>query len=350
MADIKLIAKTLAYCSGALGAFHRFRNRSKLTVVMFHRVLPRTDSRYPGADPEWTMTEESFTACLNFFQKHYHVVSPDQVFCALRGETRLPSRSLLITFDDGWADTAEYAQPILDHFSMRALVFIAGCAINQKAPFWEEHIYSLLTTHPEGFAKLQDILQEKALPTLIAPLPHNSEANIKQVISQLGQLDRAVLLEIAGALDQSAESRPAMLDMEQLARLVRAGHVVGGHGMTHQPLTRVKDLDHELQNAQGVMAAYLGKHSIESMSFPHGAYSDTVILNCKSVGYKYLFSSDAHLNAADGAPDLGKPVGRIHLSERALKDSAGRFQPALLATWLFLRPFSPPHHMKGATK
>jgi O-antigen/teichoic acid export membrane protein/peptidoglycan/xylan/chitin deacetylase (PgdA/CDA1 family) len=338
--NIKYLIKILAYRSGLLAAYHRFRNRKHLTVAMFHRVLPPSDSRYAGADPEWTMTPDSFANCLAFFRKHYHIVTPDQVFSALRGESQLPNRSLLITFDDGWADTAEFANPILEKFSMPALIFIAGCTINQKSAFWEERVFSFLKTHPEGITQLIAILEQNSIP-IPATMPSViNEQNIRLIIKQLGEIDRPTIDAILTELESDEKSKPAMLNAEQLAQLVASFHTIGGHGMIHKPLTKVHNLEAELKNAQGALTSCLNIEPIESMSFPHGAYSDAVIAQCRAVGYRYLFSSDAHLNMIEKKSDAGCPVGRIHISERAIINGNGNVEPTLLATSLFLRPFS----------
>jgi hypothetical protein len=78
------------------------------------------------------------------------------------------------------------------------------------------------------------------------------------------------------------------------------------------------------------------------MSFPHGAWSSTVVAQAQAAGYRHLFSSEACLNGfGDGNDAPSRPVGRIHISERAIVDAAGTFQPALLAGVLFLRPARP---------
>jgi O-antigen/teichoic acid export membrane protein/peptidoglycan/xylan/chitin deacetylase (PgdA/CDA1 family) len=336
-----LRAKQLAYRSGLLGAWHRLRNRRSLTVAMFHRVLPRSDPRHPGADPEWTMTPETFAQCLAFFKRHYQVVTAAQVFTALRGEAALPPRSLLVTFDDGWADTAEFAQPVLDRAAVQALVFVAGGAVNRALPFWEEQIYSFLATHPDGRAQLDRAMQEHGLAPLSGPASARmDEAAIRAAIRQLSDRKRDAVLAIASSLTDGSAAFPAMVDARQLAGLAAAGHAIGGHGMSHQPLTRVDDLHNEMRDAQLAVSGFLQQGPIESMSLPHGASSATVLDQCRSAGYRYLFNSESHLNLLDGAgPVRGVPgpVGRIHLPEREITDG-GRFQPALLATWLFLRP------------
>lgn len=337
---MKLKTKKLAYQGGILGAYHRVRNRKLLTVAMFHRVLPATDPRHAGADPEWTMTPTSFAACLRFFQKHYHVVSPQQVFAALRGGAPLPAHALLITFDDGWADTAEYAQPLLAERALPALVFVAGCAIDQAAAFWQEHVYSFLATEAGGIDRLSAAWRRSGAPLPAAGLPAPAgEAPIRAIILLLSNLDSSMRDAIVAALRPCRATPAAMLDAGQLQRLIAAGHTVGGHGMTHQPLTRLARADVDLRQARAALAAHFTPPCGEAMSFPHGAWSDTVVAHAQAAGFRYLFSSEACLNGFGNSKNVpSRPLGRIHISERAIVDAAGTFQPALLATWLFLRP------------
>jgi O-antigen/teichoic acid export membrane protein/peptidoglycan/xylan/chitin deacetylase (PgdA/CDA1 family) len=338
----RLLAKALAYRSGLLGLYHRVRNRRQLTVVMFHRVLPATDPRRAGADPEWTMSTEAFRNCLGFFRRHYQIVTPQQVFAAQRGEAVLPPTSLLITFDDGWRDTAEYAQPILDELGLQALVFVAGAAIDSAAPFWEEHVYSFLATHADGAVRLAAACERCAV-ALPQPLPACAdETAIRATIAALARLDRDVRAALLAQLRPDRDTGPAMLDAAQLVAMAAAGHTIGGHGMTHRPLTQVEELQCELEAAQASVAAHLGGVTIESMSLPHGAWTPPVLVQCRSAGYRYLFVSNAHLNALAPGKRSEGPLGRIHISERTLLDGNGRFEPSLLATWLFLRPSASP--------
>lgn len=341
---MNLSTKKLAYHAGMLGSYHRLRNRKLLTVAMFHRILPHADPRFAGADPEWTMTPTAFAGCLKFFRKHYQIVSPQQVFAALDGGAPLPERALLVTFDDGWADTAEYAQALLTEFSVPALVFVAGCAVNQVAAFWQEHVYSYLATEGGAIEKLTAAWRESgaALPATGLP-PASGEASIRAAISLLGELDSAVRDAIVAALRPTHAARAAMLDAAQLSRLISAGQTIGGHGMTHQPLTRLTaaQAQADLRQAQASLAAHTARPAIESMSFPHGSWSVPIVAEANAAGYRYLFSSEACLNVVSkDASTQSRPVGRIHISERAIVDASGVFQPSLLAAWLFLRPAS----------
>jgi peptidoglycan/xylan/chitin deacetylase (PgdA/CDA1 family) len=340
MRRLRMLARTLAYRSGLLGLYHRTRNRRQLTVVMFHRVLEAGDPRRAGADPEWTMDAATFRACLRFFRRHYHVLTPAQALAALRGEAALPPASLLITFDDGWRDTADCAQPILDACGMQALVFVAGCAIGSREPFWEERVYSLLATEADGMDRLAAAAERHGVALM---LPRQAgEEQIRAAIAALGRLEEPARAACLAELGPQGGALPAMLDATQLQALLAAGHVVGGHGMTHRPLTRVADLAGELRAAQDTVAAHVGA-PVATMSLPHGAWTDTVLAQCRAAGYRHLFVSNAHLNTLAAGRAATRPLGRIHISERALRDGAGRIDPALLASWLFLRPVEAAH-------
>jgi hypothetical protein len=66
--------KRALYRSGALAAWHRRRNRDRLTVIMFHRVVAPSDPRWPTSDPEYTLPDHLFVECLRFFRRHYNVI------------------------------------------------------------------------------------------------------------------------------------------------------------------------------------------------------------------------------------------------------------------------------------
>jgi O-antigen/teichoic acid export membrane protein/peptidoglycan/xylan/chitin deacetylase (PgdA/CDA1 family) len=336
--------KRLAYHGGVLGLFHRWRNRRTLTVTMFHRVLPADDPRHAGADPEWTMTPDSLDRCLRFFKRHYQVVTAEQVFAALRGEQALPPRSMLVTFDDGWADTAEFAQPVLDRNGISALVFVAAGAVNRAAPFWEELLYSFLATQPASLSRLKEEMAASGLAPL-DPVPAQvNEHAIRAVIRQLGQCERTSVLAMVARLPDPGAAFPAMLDAEQLSGLSAGGHAIGGHGMTHQPLTRVEDLEQEMREAQSAIVNYLRHGPIESMSLPHGASSPKVLDQCRAAGYRYLFNSESYLNAVDHRAAVGGligTIGRIHIPQREITGHGGQVDPVRLATWLMLRPIKP---------
>jgi hypothetical protein len=137
--------RTALYRSGALGAWHRWRNRRALTVLMFHRVLPNDDPAFPLAEREFTFTLDGFRRTLDFVQRHYSVVSLDDLQRARMGLAALPSNPLLITFDDGWRDTLIHAAPELARRCLPAVLFLASEVVELDSPrWWQDALVSAL--------------------------------------------------------------------------------------------------------------------------------------------------------------------------------------------------------------
>jgi hypothetical protein len=69
-----------------------------LTIVMYHYVRPMQESHFPNLK---ALELTRFCWQLDYIQRHYQVITMEEVIAATRGEASLPERSLLLTFDDG---------------------------------------------------------------------------------------------------------------------------------------------------------------------------------------------------------------------------------------------------------
>jgi peptidoglycan/xylan/chitin deacetylase (PgdA/CDA1 family) len=90
------------------------------TIVMYHRVLPpRTGSlaRLNALDLA------AFRQQLAYIRRHYTPVSIDDLLGAADGAAPLPSRPIVLTFDDGYRDHHQHVLPLLAALSMPAAFF-----------------------------------------------------------------------------------------------------------------------------------------------------------------------------------------------------------------------------------
>lgn len=330
-------AKSVLYRCGAMGAYHRRRNAATLTVAMFHRVLSRQDPRWADADPEWTVSDQLFGECLGFFQQHYSVIGLEQLSAAVEGKHPLPEQSLLITFDDGWSDNAEYALPRLKEAGMPAVVFVVAEGVG-RIDLWEE---SLARTWRRGRLKATDCDELWSAVAGGEESPAWTEAqSVRDLARRLTRLDsqtRLGLLEEAGVAVE--EGPRQLLSLDQLRLLSRERIAIGSHGLTHTPVPLARDPGTELQRSRWVLAELLGQAREEgpiSLSFPHGRYDDHAIELAIQSGYRLIFTSDPHLHST--AARLGPVFGRIDIPASEISDDSGRLRPERLATWLFRRP------------
>ena len=162
---IKDAVRTALYRSGVLGAWHQRRNRHALTVLMFHRVLPAGSEALAQSEREFAFSVEGFARTLDFVARHYHVVSLAQVKAAIDGKGQLPACPLLITFDDGWRDTVQFAMPELKKRGLPALLFLATEVMDLPQPRWWQDAAVAVLANPQTAPKL---LQALGMPAAVS--------------------------------------------------------------------------------------------------------------------------------------------------------------------------------------
>lgn len=100
-------------------------------VVM---LVHHTD-RPPLKGP-YTITPQRFQADINFLlQKHVHFLTLSQFEAYEAGRLKLKGNWVLLTFDDGYASTYQYAWPILKAHHIPAALFLIGSQLNSER-FW----------------------------------------------------------------------------------------------------------------------------------------------------------------------------------------------------------------------
>ncbi|MFZ6691564.1 oligosaccharide flippase family protein [Undibacterium sp. SXout20W] len=331
--------KFMLYQLGIMHIYHRMRNKNALTVVLFHRVLPFDLHSKLGANPTWTISTDTFRQCLMFLKKHYQVITLEDVYESHKQGKKLPACSILITFDDGWADTAQFAQPILEEFKIRSAVFVSGSIVEQNEPFWQEAVYCTLSQDPRNIKALNMVLSELEIELTIQDDKFNDIADIQWIIRQLEKLPAIQLQRLAKGLHIFSKMPPSMLSKKQLINL-SATQSIGSHGHSHHPLTKVADPYAEVNSARNTLAEYVNIQELISMSFPHGSYNESVVEACRAAGIELLFSSDSILNQKNQNKLEETIFGRIAVSEHDIIDKLGRFHPFMLAFCLFNRPIS----------
>jgi peptidoglycan/xylan/chitin deacetylase (PgdA/CDA1 family) len=94
---------------------------ARLPILMYHRVAPDG----PEATRRWRVTAEELDAHLGFLAScGYNSVTLDDWHAATVERKPFPYRPVILTFDDGYADFAEYAWPVLRRRGFGATVFV----------------------------------------------------------------------------------------------------------------------------------------------------------------------------------------------------------------------------------
>lgn len=327
---VKDALRTALYRSGVLGAWHRWRNRRTLTVLMFHRVLPVDAPDFALVEREFTFTLDGFRRTLDFVQRHYNVVSLHELQAARQGCANLPSTPLLITFDDGWRDTLVHAVPELTRRKLPAVLFLASEVLTLEGPrWWQDALVSALG-QPGAAVRL-------CRAAGWTEIPHGSVSQaLTAHLAAMREPERRAWLQ-AHAPDVEAQVvQRQMVLLDELQAVDASVLTIGGHGHTHSPLTLSADPVAELQASQAVLEG-LGQ-GVRSMSFPHGAWTPELVVQARSAGFEWIFTSEPVLPDASRWPQPLPALGRIHVPENAWTCKNGCIAPERLATFLFSRP------------
>jgi peptidoglycan/xylan/chitin deacetylase (PgdA/CDA1 family) len=92
-------------------------------VLMYHWVSPDPGDRLKlyGVTPEAFQRQVRWLTAAG-----YRAVGLEELIAHLAGDRTLPSRSIVVTLDDGYVDNVEYAGPILEAASWTATIFLVS--------------------------------------------------------------------------------------------------------------------------------------------------------------------------------------------------------------------------------
>lgn len=201
-------------------------HRARLSILIYHRVLPSTDELWPAE-----VTAESFDAQLAALKQVFNILPLGEAVARLKAAS-LPPRAACITFDDGYADNASIALPILLRHRVQATFFIATAYLGGGRMFNDTVIHGIRHSKRERIDLSKLGLGEHALDTVEA-----KRQAIDAILRKLRYLPLGQREDVAEELARLATDLPApddlMMDASQVQALAYAGMEIGGHTARH---------------------------------------------------------------------------------------------------------------------
>ena len=285
----------------------RLAVRPRAVILAYHRVAEaQTDPQLLCVSPRR-------------FDEHLEVIRQSCRLARLDGleelmrDGRNLSRSVVITFDDGYADNLLNAKPLLEKHDAPATVFVSSGNTGGRHGFWWDNLEHLLLAaerlpktvsvslngqvhtfevgplESAGGVEAWNVLGPEppaprhaaylALSSLLKPLPDTERSNA------LRQLAQAV-----GASEEGWESHRTMTPQE-LRQLADGGLVeIGAHTVTHPQLSvqAAEEQRWEIQESRRVLQETIGK-SVVSFAYPYGGrtdYTDVTAGLVRDAGYR----------------------------------------------------------------
>ena len=265
-----------AYATG-IGRLARRVFRKRPLVLCYHATCEGSTPDVP--DPEgMQVPARLFEEQMQFVLRHYTPVTLQQVGEHFAGRGALPSRALLVTFDDGYRNVVRNALPILKRLGIPCAMFLVTDLVGTERSIW--------TAELEWWRGTDRHLRE-----------------LKRRLKAMSQVDRAEALRSLVPSDaRLPECDTSLCTWEEMRSWIGPDVSVGSHGLTHEPLTTCDDasLERELEQSRGTIQKQLGV-PIEALAYPNGDHTPEVIEVAARCGYSLAFSTaPRHVRAGEG--------------------------------------------------
>ncbi|MCL2840731.1 MAG: polysaccharide deacetylase family protein [Defluviitaleaceae bacterium] len=108
---------------------------TRIPVINYHSIMSH-EFYYPiNVDNPWILSEKAFFDHMYFLYKNdFTTLTSDQLIDFLYYGAELPTRPVILTFDDGYFDNYLFAAPILRQFGFTGMNFLITSAIPEDTP------------------------------------------------------------------------------------------------------------------------------------------------------------------------------------------------------------------------
>ena len=275
------------------------RIHSRSLILLYHRVTNlQTDPQLLSVAPN------HFADQLEYLSDHYNPISLSELYLAVK-TGKIPDRSVVITFDDGYADNLWNAKPLLEKYDIPATVFVTSGYVGTEREFWWDDLERVLLLPKKLPHHLELSIKEKVKTWDLSDTMNHKKQDIEgikpenwnvtmkvdpgpqytiyrdlhQILKPLPRdLQESLLSTIVQWAGLSNQGRPThrILNLVELKNLEKGGLIeIGAHTVTHTMLSmQPKDVQKkEILTSKQFLEQILG-HQIQNFSYPFGGMVD----------------------------------------------------------------------------
>jgi peptidoglycan/xylan/chitin deacetylase (PgdA/CDA1 family) len=281
-------------------------------ILMYHRIGS------PAYDP-WGLcvSAENFRQQLTTLKTSRAVLSMDQLVDALDAGD-VPPGAAAITFDDGYADNAGIAKPLLEEMGIPATFFLATGFVGSERPYWWDALAALVL-RGRAAADIDFEVVGERLAARWGPQPEvprdlaswrctdatddprrSAYVRLWRGLQRLAPTDRDVAMaELRARLsvgDEPTGSACGMPMSPKAARTLASGvTTVDGHGQSHVPLPSLppEARSQEIAGGRADLAVLTGVESPAGFAYPHGEWDAATRDTVRDAGYRWAVTTAA---------------------------------------------------------
>ena len=288
---------------------------NNLTIIMYHYVRDLKNSRFPGIKG---LDFDLFKEQIQYLRKNYHIITMEEAIHSIDNQTKLPRKSVLLTFDDAYSDHYINVFPILDKYQLQGSFYTPSKAVSEHTVLDVNKIHFILASVENKLDIVNDLKnllkvykKEYQLQDFDYYYQKLAFANIYdtqevifikrllqvELIEELRIRITDTLFEKYVGMSEPSFSRELYMNEEQLKHMLRSGQHIGNHGYNHywwNSLTK-----EEMREELDLSIAFLNKIGVDmdnwTACYPYGSYDDQSIEMLQERGCKLAVTTEVDI-------------------------------------------------------
>jgi peptidoglycan/xylan/chitin deacetylase (PgdA/CDA1 family) len=233
---------------------------------------------------------------MKYLSANYQPVSVYDVLEALESNEQmiLPSRAVLVTFDDAYQDFEQHAWPVLQRYQIPVTLFVpTAFPDHPERLFWWDRLFHAL--HTTAKKEINTPIGNLTLETDV----ERSQANLhlKQYVKSL---PNEVALDFVEDLERQLNVLPranCVLGWDALRKLANEGVTLAPHTQTHPIMDHISPgaMQREAQGSFFDLQREIGETPLV-FAYPSGFHKPEVINAVRAAGFKLAFTTERGIN------------------------------------------------------
>lgn len=282
------------------GAARRIRAKfsPRAVILLYHRVA---DTPAGEDSHNLCVSPARFAEQMDVLKRSAWPVMELAKLTAAIADRRMPARSVVVTFDDGYADNLHTAKPILERLGVPATVFVAtGDGGRGEEFYWDECEQLILA----GRAATQRLrIGRRELDVIGAPGSEPRRRACVEACDVLREMPPAERREAmrhvrawAGVSQPTVRPTHRTMTDAEIVQLASGEIVeVGAHTENHPalPSLSLPEQRDEIARSKTRLESILGR-PVTSFAYPYGLHDAAVINAVRAAGFKRACSTLEH--------------------------------------------------------
>jgi peptidoglycan/xylan/chitin deacetylase (PgdA/CDA1 family) len=248
----------------------RLASGTRVVVLRYHAVLDDPERYADSIGSGIIHSTQTFREHMEILSREYHPITLEDLRLFIAEEKDVPRHSVVVTFDDGYADNREIAAPILEHCGISGVFYVGVGPIDDAAVPWFCRLrYAFNVSKKDTIFDFREGRQRPFKEPADRHAAFLSASQRCACLTRSKQDDALREIEKELAVCPLEPKDCPMMTWDQVRELRQHGHAVGSHTVTHPNLAQVsaEEVQYELGESKRRLEAVLGEPVIH-FSYP----------------------------------------------------------------------------------